>query len=222
MKYKNFVVKKPWGKEYLVCETKNTATWYLDIKKGHKTSLHCHPQKKTGFVLLEGKVEVMLGFYEKRLLKAPAKLMIRPGLFHSTKSISKSGAKILEIETPIKKEDLVRFKDSYGRSNKPYEGKNKMIKKTNKDYTFNIPKIGHLNKYNFKDGLITIEKYKSLKKLKRKPKNTIFAILDGGLADKKNRYVLSPADLVRLDTIKKLGKVFDVNKYITFLTYYKK
>ena len=97
-----------------------------------------------------------------------------------------------------------------------------MIKKSNKDYTFNIPKIGHLNKYNFKDGLITIEKYKSLKKLKRKPKNTIFAILDGGLADKKNRYVLSPADLVRLDTIKKLGKVFDVNKHITFLTYYKK
>ena len=48
MKYKKYVVNKPWGKEYLVCETKKTATWYLDIKKGHKTSLHCHPKKKLG------------------------------------------------------------------------------------------------------------------------------------------------------------------------------
>ena len=30
---------------------------------------------------------------------------------------------ILEIETPINKDDLVRFKDEYGRENKPYERK---------------------------------------------------------------------------------------------------
>ena len=221
MKYKKYVVNKPWGKEYLVCETKNTATWYLDIKKGHKTSLHCHPKKKTGFILLDGKVEVMLGFYEKRVLKAPAKLMIRPGLFHSTKAISKNGAKVFEIETPIKKEDLVRFKDDYGRSNKPYEGKNKMILKSPDDYTFEIPKMNNSNNYQFKNSIITIEKHRSIKKLKKKQKNIIFAILDGGLVDKKKRFVLSPGDLVRLDTINKLGKVFDVNKSITFLTYSK-
>ena len=39
-----------------------------------KTSLHCHPKKKTGFILLDGKVEVMIGFYEKKILKAPDKL----------------------------------------------------------------------------------------------------------------------------------------------------
>jgi hypothetical protein len=124
-------------------------------------------------------------------------------------------------ETPIKKEDLVRFKDDYGRSNKPYEGKNKMILKSPDDYTFEIPKINNSNNYQFKNSIITIEKHRSIRKLKKKQKNIIFAILDGGLVDKKKRFVLSPGDLVRLDTINKLGKVFDVNKSITFLTYSK-
>ena len=64
----------------------------------------------------------MIGFYEK-ILKAPDKLMIRPGLFHSTKAISKKDSIVLEIETPINKNDLVRYKDNYGRENKPYESK---------------------------------------------------------------------------------------------------
>ena len=51
--------------------------------------------------------------------------MIRPGLFHSTKPLSKKNSIVLEIETPINKNDLVRYKDNYGRENKPYEGKKK-------------------------------------------------------------------------------------------------
>ena len=49
--------------------------------------------------------------------------MIRPGLFHSTKGLAKKDSIVLEIETPINKDDLVRYKDNYGRENKPYEGK---------------------------------------------------------------------------------------------------
>ncbi len=48
-KYKNLVVTKPWGSEYIACENNTTATWLLEIKKNHKTSLDCHPKKKTGF-----------------------------------------------------------------------------------------------------------------------------------------------------------------------------
>ena len=64
-----YIVKKPWGNEYIICKNKKTATWLLNIEYKKKTSLHCHPKKKTGFILLDGKVEVMLGFYEKRILK---------------------------------------------------------------------------------------------------------------------------------------------------------
>ena len=50
--------------------------------------------------------------------------MIARGLFHQIKSISKDGLLALEFETPSDKKDLVRFKDSYGRQDKPYEEKN--------------------------------------------------------------------------------------------------
>ena len=50
--------------------------------------------KKTGLIVVEGEVKE-LGFYDTKILKAPSKIMIRPGLFHSTKCISKSGCVIL-------------------------------------------------------------------------------------------------------------------------------
>ena len=221
-KYKNLIVTKPWGSEYIVCENNTTATWLLKIKKDHKTSLHCHPKKKTGFIVLDGKVEVELGFYDKIILKAPSKLMIRPGLFHSTKALSENNATILEIETPINKNDLVRFKDNYGRENKPYEGKNKMKKKLVNNIFFKIPKKYGTNKYKFKNLIITVEKHRDAKKLTNRSKNTIFAVLDGGLVDKKKRFVLSPGDIVRTDTITKLAEVFAVLKKITVLTISKK
>ena len=112
--YRDKIVNKPWGHEYLVYENDEVGLWFLKIKKGQQTSMHCHPKKKTGFILLDGKVEVMLGFYERKILNSQSKLTIRPGLFHSTKALSKNGATILEIETPIDKHDLVRFKDDYG------------------------------------------------------------------------------------------------------------
>ena len=171
---------------------------------------------------MDGKVEVELGFYEKVKLKAPSKLMIRPGLFHSTKALSKNSATILEVETPINKNDLVRFKDNYGRENRPYEGKNKIKKKLANDFFLKIPKKFGKNKYKFKNLIITVEKHKNAKKLANRSKNTIFAVLDGGLADKKKRFVLSPGDIVKTDTITKLTEVFEVLKKITVLTISKK
>ena len=54
-------------------------------------------------------------------LKSLDKVMIRRGLFHSTKALSENGAFIFEIETPVDKQDLVRLNDLYGRESKPYE-----------------------------------------------------------------------------------------------------
>ena len=144
----------------------------------------------------------MIGFYEKKILKAPDKLMIRPGLFHSTKALSKKDSIVLEIETPINKNDLVRYKDNYGRENKPYEGKKKM-KKLNDEILFKIPKKFGCNIYRYKNLRITIEKVKSIKKLiKNRKKDTIFGILSGGLVNKNKKYVLSAGDIVRTNTIK--------------------
>ena len=64
------------------------------------------------------------GKIHSEYFSAPSKLMIRTGLFHSIKGLSKNGVSALEFETPMDKKDLVRFKDDYGRRSKPYEGKN--------------------------------------------------------------------------------------------------
>ena len=52
--------RKPWGCEFLAYENDNVAIWHLLIDPWAETSLHCHPNKKTGLIVLEGGGESML------------------------------------------------------------------------------------------------------------------------------------------------------------------
>ena len=70
MDYKDKKVNKPWGNEYLRDGCQWSATLCLQLDYDKKTSLHCHPNKKTGFLLLDGEVEIELGFYHKTILKS--------------------------------------------------------------------------------------------------------------------------------------------------------
>ena len=133
--YKNVIVNKPWGYEYLAYENEHVGLWFLHIEKGHQTSLHCHPKKDTGLMVLDGTVDVSFLNDINRLVSG-RKIMIRKGLFHSTKNHDDETALILEIETPVDKDDLVRFKDDYGRENKPYEDENFMEKLSEEDPVF--------------------------------------------------------------------------------------
>ena len=54
--YSNVVVEKPWGYEYLIYCNDIVAIWILFIKMGAQTSMHCHPNKKTSLVVLDGTV----------------------------------------------------------------------------------------------------------------------------------------------------------------------
>lgn len=207
------VVLKPWGKEFLVYENKDVALWYLSISKNEMTSFHCHPLKKTGFLLLEGQIEIDLGFNEKKKLSAPDKLMIRPGLFHKTKAIN-GDAKIIEIENPVDKGDLVRFSDSYGRKKKPYEGKNKMINTSTTEE--DLQKYFKSNN-NFKMNKLKMKIFNQKKVVFQKNlKNGIFTILQGGLFF-KNKCILGPGDIVRKNIFEKLSKVFKPKNKIKYL-----
>ena len=52
--YSKVIVKKPWGYEYLVFENEYVAIWMLHIVRKRKTSMHCHPKKRTSLILLTG------------------------------------------------------------------------------------------------------------------------------------------------------------------------
>ena len=215
---KNQKVIKPWGSEYKIYSNSISSTKLLRINSDKSTSLHCHPIKKTGFVLIKGEVEVDLGFYNSKKLSPVSRLMIRPGLFHCTKNLNKETATILEIETPIDKDDLVRFKDNYGRENQPYEDKKSMVELGKNDPLFDEPKQNSVNEYTV-DGInIKINKTNNVNQLLKLENNSIIAVLDGGFASDDNQLVLSPGDIVGLETIKKLGEVFKIQKYITYLT----
>ena len=212
-KFLNKLVIKPWGSEYLIYGKKKIAAWFLNISHKKATSLHCHPLKKTGFILLGGSVSINIGFYQKKKIKALDKVMIRPGLFHSTKAISKGGAQIIEIETPNKKEDLIRFKDNYGREKKPYESKKNII-----TLPKNSLKIKNKKDFVFNNCKFKIKKYKKILSKDLSNKKEIYAVLDGGLGTNSKNLVLSPGDIVRTNTIKKLVTSFKPSPFITILT----
>ena len=97
------------------------ALWLLHIEEGMATSLHCHPRKNTGYLLLSGEAE--LGFIaDSKVISAPSKQMLRRGLFHQTTALSPGGIFVLEAENPNDKADLVRLADGHGRGSLGYEG----------------------------------------------------------------------------------------------------
>ncbi len=69
------------------------------------------------------------------------------------------------------------------------------------------------------DGVnIKINKTNDVNQLLKLKSNSIIAVLDGGFESDDNQLVLSPGDIVGLETIKKLAEVFKIQKYLTYLT----
>ena len=218
--YDNKVVIKPWGFEYVVYrDTNKLVVTLLKIDNNKSTSLHCHPNKKSGFILLGGKAEFQLGLWKKRseVHSSPSKRMIARGLFHKIKSLSKNGLTALEFETPVNKNDLVRFKDNYGRTQKTYEGKKFL--KNKPDYFLKFKKIKKNIKqiYKVEKSKIILETHKNFKKLLNNKPNTIFAILDGSISDRLGRNILSYGDIIKTNDIKVLSTVFKIKKKLSVL-----
>jgi mannose-6-phosphate isomerase-like protein (cupin superfamily) len=177
--YKDIVVTKPWGYEYLAYENDEVGLWFLNIKKNQQTSMHCHPNKTTGLVVLDGEIEVSF-LADSRKLTALSKVMIRRGLFHSTKALSDK-ALIFEIETPKDKHDLVRLNDSYGRAKSTYEGKKFENPKTENDLWIQEPKLGESINYNFAGCNLLVETINDIEVINQKKNSDIIMFLKGGM-----------------------------------------
>jgi len=118
--YESITVEKPWGYEYLLCETESVGLWALYIGFNHQTSMHCHPEKLTMMLCLSD--NFVISFLDGNLtLNSGDIVYIQPGVFHRTTSLNTQGGFLLEFETPVDKLDLVRLDDSYGRNDNTYE-----------------------------------------------------------------------------------------------------
>ena len=223
--YDDKIVFKPWGYEYVVYRNANNlCVTLLNIEYNKTTSLHCHPQKKSGFILLKGKASFQLGLRKKNreTHSSPSKRMMARGLFHSIKSISKNGLLALEFETPANKKDLVRYQDKYGRENKPYEGKKFTKVKESNLIKFRNPKFGIKQYYEIGEVCISLEIHKNFKKLLKNKNTTIFGVLDGSVSDDKGRNVISYGDIIKTDDLRILSKVFKIKKKLSVVKVIKK
>ncbi len=193
--FDNVIVNKPWGYEYLVYENKNVGIWYLNINYKGRTSLHAHPNKKTGLIILSGVAKVSFLNHGVKLT-ASDKTMIRHGVFHSTEALSKQGLEVLEIETPKDKTDLVRLEDYYGREGTPYEDPSQY------ESTY-ITTLQETPVREFGDCKLTLDENLPIDKYH------LSVILEGGVKYKEYP-VLSHGDIVDNSTLKRLSNKFDV------------
>lgn len=220
LNYDNRVIFKPWGEEYNIFRNKKKiAITYLKIKKGFSTSLHCHPKKKTGFLILKGTAEVQIGIYKKNIKKYPPMsiLVLRPGLFHRIKASNKSNLYALEIENPYLKNDLIRMKDNYGRNKKGYESLKNSRALIKSDLIFKTPKLNEKKKYKINNVKIDISFMKDFKTLKSYDDKSISIILDGKIVSEKNKTVITTGEIVKSYTLKQLANYFKLNGKILLL-----
>ncbi|SVC12305.1 uncharacterized protein METZ01_LOCUS265159, partial [marine metagenome] len=163
--YSNVIVTKPWGYEYLVFENEFVAIWMLHIVRKRKTSMHCHPNKRTSLILLNGNATCShLEGSEK--LNPMEGVFIEEGVFHLTEASSElpidpqseNGIWVMEIESPPDKTDLMRMKDEYGRVGKAYEGTKNMVFNPSDCIKFEEPKSGEIIRVKHNDCLFTISR----------------------------------------------------------------
>ena len=210
MSHGNSIVKKPWGYEYLAYENDDVGLWFLNIKKDQSTSMHCHPTKTTGLVILDGIAEVSF-LSDKRILQGLDKAMIRRGLFHQTKALSDS-VLLLEIETPKDKHDLVRLSDKYGRQSKPYEDDSFEYPKQSDCLWIEEPELNQSYVYEFGNCLLTVETISNIDMIDSKKDTDLFMFLKGGLVrniDGRNHLVTIPGDVGFANIVKQVSSQLD-------------
>ena len=215
--FRNVIVTKPWGYEYLMYDNEHLAIWRLHIDAGANTSMHCHPTKKTGLILLRGEAEVSF-LHDSVRLSAVNRMVIRPGLFHSTTALSPDGATVIEVETPRDKEDLVRMEDAYGRADQPYEGPAAMKPLTDDCVVLTIPRDGQQHHARLDGCALSVQRVSDISELKNRDADEIVVVLEGGLFSREGRPVLQAGDVVSPETLNRLTQMFSPQGEISLFT----
>ena len=123
--YKNKVCVKPWGYEHLIFENDKISIWYINLNRGHQTSMHCHFNKDTQLIILKGTAKIST-INDKYCLNEMSSIFLPCYKFHQISSFSEELI-LLEIEIFSNnvnfsdKNDLLRIDDVYKRQNKGYE-----------------------------------------------------------------------------------------------------
>lgn len=138
--YNNMVCVKPWGHEFLIYQNEKIGIWFLKLKNGHKTSLHCHFNKDTFIIVLKGavKIDLINGAVNLNCMDS---IFLPHYNFHGIGSFSDESF-IIEIEIYnhtiqfTDKNDLLRINDQYNRTDNKYQSSVTMVTEQLDEYGY--------------------------------------------------------------------------------------
>lgn len=187
--YRDVVVKKPWGHEFLAYETDEIAVWILYINKEGRTSFHSHAKKMTSLLVVSGSITFHTCSTNIHLLVGDG-IEVGEGVFHQSVAEWGEDVVLIEIESPPYKLDLVRAKDCYGRENMGYEGSDQM---TNNDmgkyhyfYVNEYEKYYHVVGTRFLLVVHHVVDIEMFKKFLHEKENSFFRISNNSRAQENN------------------------------------
>lgn len=202
----NYFVPKPWGREYICWESQDCAIWVLEINENKSTSFHCHTEKNTGLVVLEGEVNLKLINSEYNF-KALEKINIFRGRFHQSTAVG-GNAVMIEVEAPVNKKDLIRWEDSNGRKNSLYENEKVIFENTE-----NIIRLGnkevHTKTQIYKN--LTLDIYSPDEYNLSNKKHSLYILLAGAIVENNERIVI-PGDAMSNEILTKILARFTLTK----------
>ena len=203
--YGDVVVKKPWGEEYLCYRNGEVAIWFLYIKAGEKTSMHCHPTKNTGLVVLKGSLE--LSFIRNTIsLEGLDKIHIFRSRFHS--SHAKTDSFLFEVEVLRIRKILSDWTtNTVGRTG--YEGKEFLVIKQK---TIWLPDPSKGNEIRLHGCFLRHEELTSKVDLYGLSEEDVVVFTSGGIVATGNKKILYPGDIADGATLGKIVPKFEVRQ----------
>lgn len=206
--YDDVIVNKPWGHEYLMYRNQDVALWCLSIRKGECTSLHCHPRKKTGLIVLSGSATLRF-LNNASALASPANVIIRPGLFHQTVADLGTDVVLIEVESPVDKRDLVRLDDAYGRAKTAYESVSATRPLDSTCLRLPEPHADTIPEWEFHGRMLRMYRRSDAFALTTElGASDIIVVLGGGLFTEKDDQILTAGDAVSSSTLRRLSRCF--------------
>ena len=215
--YDDVIVNKPWGHEYLMYRNRDVALWCLMIRRGESTSLHCHPRKKTGLIVLSGIANLRF-LNNASPMPALSNVMIRPGLFHQSVADMGTDVVLIEVENPVDKMNLVRLDDAYGRAQTAYEAVSATRPLDATCLSLPEPVEGVVPQWEFHGRLLKVYKRADAVSLTSEllPKDIVI-VLDGGLFTADDEPILTAGDAVSSSTLIRLSQCFGAPRGIAAL-----
>lgn len=202
----NYVVK-PWGHEYRLNLSDYLCITFLIINSGSRTSLHCHPEKLTSLVCINGEGRINFLNNSIKFVKMNS-FIVRTGLFHQIENISNEKLLVLEFENPNNKDDLIRFSDDFGRQNQPYEN-GKQISDSNQGMEIEFLKsFGKLNEWVYENLTFKRLGVDDLSSTKIN-ETSIFSVMRGRIFESNSdKTILRPGDSINGITLNKILESF--------------